>query len=210
MGTGLIGFAIGAIGMGLYVYLRDNQQWGKSNEVTEQDSATKLTETVNQQENTKDNVEKPKEATPWQTRQLLTDVLLQLNCQPQVGDEEEGNRIYFTYQNGHFFANVSDNSPFIDIWYNWWYDAPLDDIDALSNIRKAINRLNIYGNVTAMYSLDTEHNKIGVHSKKHMLFIRQIPNLPSYLSANLGDIFSDCRGFMQILQQEEKENVASE
>lgn len=143
-----------------------------------------------------------------QTRELVMDTLMQLNCQPQFSDDEEDKSIYFSYQGGNFHINASDGVAFIEIWFTWWHVGTLDDIDELSNIRKAINVLNINSSVTTMYSMDNENNKIGVHSKKNILFIKEIPHIQSYLASMLGDFFIACRGFEQILQQTEKESAA--
>lgn len=144
-----------------------------------------------------------------QTRELVIDTLLQLNCQPQFSDDEDDKSIYFSYQGGNFHINAADGVAFIEIWFTWWHDGTLDDIDELSNIRKAINVLNINASVTTMYSMDNENNKIGVHSKKNLLFIKEIPHIQSYLASILGDFFSTVRAFDEILQQTERENVTT-
>jgi len=208
MATIIMFFVPVAFVLSLCWYLYDQHKKKEAEEQTEDATEEESTDNSNQPPSaTKpmntDNDNKGE----LQTRELVIDTLLQLNCQPQFSDEEDDKSIYFTYQGGHFHINASDGVAFIDIWFTWWHDGTLDDIDELSNIRKTINVLNINTNVTTMYSMDNENNKIGVHSKKNILFMKEIPHIQSYLASMLGDFFTTVRAFDQILQQTEKENA---
>ena len=56
-------------------------------------------------------------------------------------------------------------------------------------MQKRINNINGYTNCTVLYTINKEAGMIGVHSKKNMLFVRQIPNLKGYLVSTLDDFF---------------------
>lgn len=188
-------------------YLYDQHKKKAEEQTEEPVTETEKTDPINQPPSTTKPMSNNNENNgEMQTRELVIDTLLQLNCQPQFSDDEEDKSIYFSYQGGNFHINAADGVAFIEIWFTWWHKGTLDDIDELSNIRKAINVLNINTSVTTVYSMDNKNNKIGVHSKKNFLFIKEIPHIQSYLASMLGDFFSTVRAFDQILQQTEKEN----
>lgn len=58
-----------------------------------------------------------------------------------------------------------------------------------------------------MYKNDQEAEEIGVHSKKNMLFVRQIPGLKDYLVSVLNDFYNIRR---DVLIEIEKCKVTAE
>ena len=71
----------------------------------------------NEQTNCIDESEKePLEIVP--TRVLLMRTLMSMRCEPLA--EENTGRIIFNYQGEQFFANCSNESPFITVYDVWW------------------------------------------------------------------------------------------
>ena len=75
---------------------------------------------------------------PPHTKDLCIELLKQLNCEVFVSEEEE-NRLDFKYQGEHFIIDATNESFFINIWDPGWYVVPLDDLEQMSNVRKAVN-----------------------------------------------------------------------
>lgn len=124
------------------------------------------------------------------TKELVMRTLRAIGCDPSVNEVDE-NRIDFVYQGGSFFMIASDSSMFAYLFFVWWYDSPLDNIDALSAIQKAVNNANCSNiSCNVMYTIDQENNLVGVHSRSQLLFSPDIRDLENYLVAKLQEMFS--------------------
>ena len=127
-------------------------------------------------------------------RQRLLTVLKEMNCQPEE-DPEEPERINVAYQGERFIIDYSEQSKYISIYDVWWYNAPLNDIEQLSDIRKVVNACNFDNHTTLVYTINTEENVIGIHSRQSMVFVPEIPNLKDYLSSQFVDSFRQHQNF---------------
>ena len=127
------------------------------------------------------------------TRDLLVRTLQEMGC-PMTFDKDKG--IYFTFQGQHFVAVAEDNLLCIDVYYPWWEDCSLYDVEQLAQLKRAINEANKVTRVITYFSVREEDDVVGVHSKKNLLFIPQIPNLTDYLQAMLENFFQT-RHFME-------------
>ncbi|MBQ8096500.1 MAG: hypothetical protein IJ243_05380, partial [Prevotella sp.] len=76
--------------------------------------------------------------------------------------------------------------------------------EEFARMQKAVNWINGYANCTVLYTPDQEGRLIGVHSKKNILFIAQIPDLELYLQATLNDFFKVQR---EVLNEIERQKV---
>jgi len=124
------------------------------------------------------------------TKELVMRTLRAIGCDPSVNEEDE-NRIDFVYQGGSFFMIASDSSMFTYLFFVWWYDFPLDNIDEFSAIQKAVNHANCSNiSCNVMYTIDQETNLVGVHSRSQLLFSPDIRDLENYLVAKLQEMFS--------------------
>ena len=123
------------------------------------------------------------------TKDLVMRTLRAIGCEPSVNEEDES-RIDFQYQGGNFFMLTADRHLFTYLYFVWWYDAPLDNIDALSAIQKAVNNANCRNiGCNVMYTINQEENIIGVHSRSQMLFSPEISTLNEYLRSKLQELF---------------------
>ena len=144
------------------------------------------------------------------TRDLFLETLAMLGCQYELAEEEDDNRIFFTFQGEHFSVSATNESFFIHIYDLQWLQVDLYDVDEFARLRKAINESNIYNNVTTLYTIDEEEGKVNVHSKSIILFIPQIPRIDNYLGSELSAFFRAHRyvtNEMEKLRTQEKATV---
>ncbi len=124
-----------------------------------------------------------------QTKDLVIRTLRAIGCEPSINEEDE-NRIDFQYQGGNFFIITADGYVFTYLYFVWWYDAPLDNIDALSAIQKAVNNANCQPiGCNVMYTINKEDRIVGVHSRSQILFSPDIRGLDRYLTTELQELF---------------------
>ena len=142
-----------------------------------------------QPEASADILQEEKQAGPPHTRDLCIELLKQLNCKAAVAEEDE-NRLCFQYQGELFVIDTSNESFFIDIWDPRWYIVPLDDLEQMSNVRKAINTINNYSGTTIVYCIEEEEQKFVLHSKRQCILPKDLPNVKEHLSALLNDFFT--------------------
>ena len=111
------------------------------------------TDGCTQSEDSADMQQEEKQEEPPHTRDLCIELLKQLNCEVFVSEEEE-NRLDFKYQGEIFVIYATNESFFIDIWDPRWYIVSLDDLEQMSNVRKAINTINNYSGTTIVYYIE--------------------------------------------------------
>ena len=131
------------------------------------------------------------------TKDLLIETLQQMNCQVQIPDDDgEGERVYFSYQGGSFIAYASNKGLMVDVVYPQWYEHDVYDIDGFSNVRRLINDVNGYSNVTIFYYIDEEEERVHVHSRRRFLFSTELIKPEIYLRSMLDDFFPTRQQFM--------------
>ncbi len=119
------------------------------------------------------------------TRDLVTNTLKEIGCQPEVDDDDDD--ICFKYQNEDFFINADNRTTFIIIWSNFGSLA-LNDPD-INILKDAINQTNMDGRVTLAYFVNNEKNTITVYCKHYLPFVHEIPSIQEYLRSNLDNFF---------------------
>lgn len=118
------------------------------------------------------------------TRDLVTNTLKEIGCQPEVDDDDD---ICFKYQNEDFFINADNRTAFIIIWSNFG-SLSLNDPD-INILKDAINQTNMDGRVTLAYFINNEKNTITVYCKHYLPFVHEIPSRNEYLRSNLDNFF---------------------
>jgi len=143
-----------------------------------------------------------------ETRDLVLETLREMGCEYGEGTEENDIRIRFSYQGEQFMIEADNDCFFINIYDLWWYHiSTYCDVDEFAAMQKTINRINAHVNCTVLYTINQEAEEIGVHSKKNMLFVRQIPGLKDYLVSVLNDFYKIRR---DVLIEIEKCKVTAE
>lgn len=121
---------------------------------------------------------------------LVLSTLRKIGCEPQMEPQGNLNYVYFTYQGEKYAIECSDDCNFINIYDTWWYSISIySDIEEIANLQKVVNLANQHVNCTLLYTTNKEIEEIGIHSRKNLLFIKEIPELDKYLMGVLSGFF---------------------
>ena len=124
------------------------------------------------------------------TTGLVLTTLRKIGCEPQVEPQDNFNYVYFTFQGEKYTIECSDDCFFINIYDTWWYSISIyNDVEEIANLHKVINQANQHVNCTLLYTINNEIEEIGVHSRKNLLFIKEITELDKYLVGVLNGFF---------------------
>lgn len=135
---------------------------------------------------------------PWD---LTLQILRRLNC--QYTEDKENGCIYFQYQGGHFIT-FANNQNFVNIGFPSWRELPLDDLDAVATMQRAVNHVNnTVSYATAFYSIDTEEGVMEVSAKCAGILTETIPQIDDYYQALLQSLFIAAR-FVDSTYEEER------
>ena len=163
------------------------------------------TDSGTQPEASADILQEEKQEEPPHTKDLCIELLKQLNCEVFVSEEEE-NRLDFKYQGEHFIIDATNESFFINIWDPGWYVVPSDDLEQMSNVRKAVNTINNYSGTTIVYYIEEEGQKFILHSKRQCILPKDLPHVKEYLRALLDDFFAVQKWLSKEIATQNKEN----
>lgn len=142
-------------------------------------------------------------------RELCKAILHNLNCKTEEEEEEGSDRLAFKFQGETFCIIVSDDCLLATIYDFSWGSVELDDIDEVSRVRKIINEINFqYGGHTLFYTMDTDNNRMVVHTKRQILLTPEIPNLDNYMTAMLSGFFEVQRAMAHELDKERMKKKA--
>lgn len=133
---------------------------------------------------------------------LVTSTLRKIGCDYDIEQRGNINWIRFIFQGEHFTIDCNDENYFINIYDTWWYEISIySDIEEIADLRKVINLANRQANCTLIYTINKETEQIGVHSKKNMLFISQIPERDLYLKSAFNEFFKAQRFVLTELEK---------
>lgn len=138
-------------------------------------------------------------------KSLLNYVLDKLNlCYEDVDDFT-----YFTYRGEHFRVVITDNPKHIHIQDNYWYKAPLNDLENMVVFQRALNRCNKNGFNLFYYTEDHESDSIYLHSIHALLWIPEIPYIEQYFLSAL-DYMLRCHSlFYENMEEVRREHNAT-
>ena len=121
---------------------------------------------------------------------LVLSTLRKIGCEPQMEQQGNCNYVYFTYQGENYTIECKDDCFFINIYDTWWYSISIySDIEEIANLHKVVNLANQHVNCTLLYTTNKEIEEIGIHSRKNLLFVKEIPELDKYLMGVLNGFF---------------------
>lgn len=133
---------------------------------------------------------------------LVQSTLRKIGCEPEMEERENVTYVYFTYQGEKFTIECNDNCKFIVIYDTWWYElSTYSEVEEIADLQKTINVANQYANCTVIYTVNQEMEQIGVHSRRNVLFIPQIPDIDHYLISVLNDFFKAQRFVLTELEK---------
>ena len=121
---------------------------------------------------------------------LVLATLRRIGCEPETEERNNLQYTYFTFQGEKFTIESNDTCKFITIYDAWWHGISIySDVEDIANLHKAINFANQYVNCTILYTTNKEIEEIGVHCRRTVLFIKEIPEIDLYLRSILNDFF---------------------
>lgn len=120
---------------------------------------------------------------PTMVKALLT----RLNCQYQ--EDEEG-RIYFTYQAENFCICTTADSAWIHICDTSWFRIPLENLDEINCMKKAVNQANEEAMGKVVYYINDNEKVFEVYSIFDTILWNQIPGPQFFLTACFSKLFN--------------------
>lgn len=121
---------------------------------------------------------------------LVLTTLRKIGCDPETEERNNLQYTYFTFQGEKFTIESNDTCKFITIYDTWWHGISIyNDVEDIASLHKAINFANQHVNCTILYTTNKEMEEIGVHCKRTVLFIKEIPEIDLYLRSILIDFF---------------------
>lgn len=115
------------------------------------------------------------------TRTLLQLALHRLNLEYEFDAEQN---FIVRYQGETFRIIAEDENVYLQLQDLRWYDAPLDDIDNLSLVYRAVNACNMRDMVRLVYTYDRAENELYLHSLYDILWMSEIPDIDALLVAS--------------------------
>lgn len=133
---------------------------------------------------------------------LVLTTLRKIGCDPETEEHNNLNYAYFTFQGEKFTIESNDTCKFITIYDTWWHSISIySDVEEIANLHKTINLVNQYVNCTLLYTTNKEIEEIGVHGRRTILFIKEIPEIDNYLICVLNDFFKAQRFVLTELEK---------
>ena len=133
---------------------------------------------------------------------LVQSTLRKIGCEPEMEERENVTYVYFTYQGERFTIECNDSCKFIVIYDTWWYElSTYSEVEEIADLHKVINLANQLACCTLLYTVNQEAEQIGVHSRRNILFIPQIPDIGHYLISVLNGFFKAQRFVMTELEK---------
>ena len=132
------------------------------------------------------------------SRILLASTLQKLNIEYEL--DKDGD-YFITYHGERFLLIVNEKDTTLYIKDYYWYSSALDDIDNLSVLHRAINECNSRCLSTLIYQYFSDENEVGVHSKRDLLWIPQIPDKEKYLRDVLDDMLKMHNYFFRWIEE---------
>lgn len=121
---------------------------------------------------------------------LVLATLRRIGCEPETEERNNLQYTYFTFQGEKFTIESNDTCKFITIYDTWWHGISIySDVEDIASLHKAINFANQHVNCTILYTTNKEMEEIGVHCRRTVLFIKEIPEIDLYLRSILNDFF---------------------
>ena len=122
--------------------------------------------------------------------------------------DEDATRFLIGYQGGCFVMDFEEGSPWLHVWMPRIHEVPLDDIDKVSDTRKAINDENCNPYFwTLIYDIDAEDRKMNVHMASYFLLKPEMP-AARILEAYMEGAFRRQRGFQLACERLKDEKAA--
>lgn len=92
---------------------------------------------------------------------VINDALKQLNCRGRWSDDGADRIVRYDYQNGHFRIRLSRESPYARVFYLFFYDTGIDNLEI---VRSLCNQCNLNTeNCRIVYTVNQEKGLVDLH-----------------------------------------------
>lgn len=145
---------------------------------------------------------------PAQVRELLK----KLNCIYEEDEDVDDKKAFvarFTYQGEHFWLSSHKDRIWVRIVDCTWYSCPLENLEEMACMQKAINIANAATMLcAALYEIDNEERIMNVLSKCEFALPPQFQSDVDYFTAYLDSFFYLQRNVMTAFEKEKNKMAA--
>lgn len=120
---------------------------------------------------------------------VMRALLKKLNCESQEEADDDGCTFMFTYQGEKFWMYASKKTAWVRVADITWYECPLDNLEELSCMQKAINIANSQNTCTALYTIDNDEHVMSVYSKYEFAIYPKFLGIQPYFTVIMGSFF---------------------
>lgn len=124
--------------------------------------------------------------TSFSRRGTVIETLRNMGCQPNWDDDY----VYINYRDNNFAIATAEDSYFIQIFFTNWGYVSLDDIDSVTRVRTAINKLNENNTFNIVYTLDEQNWQMNVHTRYTTVWTPGITHKEDYLDILFCDMIN--------------------
>ena len=128
-------------------------------------------------------------------------ILEDMGCQCEIDEDDE---IFFCCQGAEFSIRFDEKFDYIKIFDNSWKKVNLNDSEAVFNMILAINKANIWHNVTIGYIFDSEERVLDIFSSSSIPYFPNMTYLKKFLHNKLVEMLSSHDLVDRFLQEEEE------
>lgn len=181
-----ISIIVATVLFGFYLF-----QYISEKEKAEKEEDQSFQELMNGEQKEEDDMKEQKCLDERTITGLVLTTLRKIGCDPETEVRNNLNYAYFTYQGEKFTIESNDTCNFITIYDTWWHSISIySDVEEIANLHKTINLVNQHVNCTLLYTTNKEIEEIGVHSRRTILFVKEIKEIDQYLRCVLNDFFN--------------------
>lgn len=131
-------------------------------------------------------------------------ILGEMGCQCEIDENDE---ILFWCQGAEFSIRFDEKFEYIKIFDNSWKQVNLNDAEAVFNMVLAINKANIWHNVTIGYIFDSEERLLDIFSSSSIPYFPNMTYLKKFLHNKLVEMLSSHDLVDRFLQEEEEVEI---
>lgn len=139
-------------------------------------------------------------------KNAILHILGEMGCQCEIDEDDE---IFFCCQGAEFSIRFDEEFEYIKIVDNSWKKVNLNDSEAVLKMTLAINRANIWNNVTIVYIIDKEEEVLDIFSSSSIPYFPNMTYLKKFLHNKLVEMLSS-HDLVNRFLQEEKELAINE
>ena len=135
----------------------------------------------------------------------IMNILEGLDCQCELNKDDE---ICFFFRNAEFYIKFDETFDNIVIFDNSWKKVKVKNSNVAEKMSHAINRTNIWHNVTIAYIIDNEEHVMDIFSSSSIPYYPNMDYLKKHLKNKLVDMLISHNHMTNFLQEEEIISIA--